>query len=422
MDLLTIVVPVYGQWAYTRDCLRSLRRCTPGRFYRVVVADGASPDETGTECGPLLAELFGDLGEHRRSAQRLSFAGACNLGAAGAASEYLFFLNNDTLLLPGWLDPLIAALRGESRPCVAAPLLLYPEIQDVPDWPLAGRVQHAGIALDPNKHPVHPFHGFPAGHPAVRRRRRLQAVSGAAMLVPRRLFEDLGGFYEGFRNGSEDLDLCASVRRRGGRCLYEPQSVLYHYSGATPGRYAHVRDNATLLNKRCRDAFVPDLQRLAGSHGFILALNEWLEIVVREQAVEQDETVEDSCTQGGGDPLRGLLALLERRPLLESAYVKLANQQKVFEEYGDAARTLQVRAFLFPGVASFRAAGAACAQVHDQAGVSRWRAREQAAQERLADLPGLLGQARAALDWFSGNGQDEMKNMYLQWIENVKNK
>jgi len=421
VDLLTIVIPVHGQWSYTRDCLQSLREHTPGRFYRVVVADGGSRDETASCCGPLLAELFGERGEHCRVSERLSFARACNLGAKEASSDYLLFLNNDILLLPGWLEPLLIALRNEPRAGVAAPLLLYPGADVVPDWPLAGRVQHAGIALDPNKHPVHLYHGFPAGHPAVRRPLRLQAVSGAALLVPRQLFHELGGFHEGYRNGSEDLDFCAAVRAAGGRCLYEPRSMLLHYSGATPGRYEHVQDNARLLNARCMQRFIPDLHRLAQGDGFSPALNEWLEVYLREAAPEGKMAGEPAtATPRNGKTESQLREWLERRPLDQNAYVDLAALQHGAGDLVAAARTLQVRAFLFPGLTAFSQALQACLALGDEGGVARWRSREQAGLARLRQLPRLLEQARDASDWFDRPGQEEIRDLYLGWIEHAE--
>lgn len=420
MDLLTVVIPVHGGWALTRRCLESLAAHTPGGFWRVVVADGASPDETADACAPLLAALVGERGEHRRAPRRLSFAEACNLGARGSASELLFFLNNDTLLRPGWLEPLLTTLRDESRVGVVAPRLLYPG----PDEPgavasplpacLAGRVQHAGVALDPNKHPVHPYHAFPPEHPVVLRPLRLQAVSGAAMLLPRRFFEELGGFCEGFVNGSEDLDLCARLRARGLRCRYEPRSAFLHLGGGTPGRYEHMGANARLLNERCLGAFVPDLQRLAARDGFDVRLNAWLEPFLVE--AEHPNVPMDAPN---GDAA-ALTAHLEQRPLDPAGYAALA---RLLRRQGDAAglaRVQGLRAMFFPGPESCARAREACLAAGDAPGAGYWAERLESGRRLLADPRGLTARAREGAAFFRKAGEKKMEAVYLRWIASAE--
>ena len=67
-------------------------------------------------------------------------------------------------------------------------------------------VQHAGVVVGPNGHPRHLYRGFPGDHPAACRSRRLQMVTGAAMLVRRSVWNELGGLDTGFRNSYEDVD------------------------------------------------------------------------------------------------------------------------------------------------------------------------------------------------------------------------
>jgi thioredoxin-like negative regulator of GroEL len=70
------------------------------------------------------------------------------------------------------------------------------------------------------------------------------------MLVRREVFESVGGFDEGYRNGFEDVDLCLKIREQGWQIIYRPDSVLYHLESQTPGRKAHDKDNAKRLVQR----------------------------------------------------------------------------------------------------------------------------------------------------------------------------
>jgi GT2 family glycosyltransferase len=59
------------------------------------------------------------------------------------------------------------------------------------------------------------------------------AVTGAMLCVDRRLFEDVGGFDEGYWYGYEDVDLCLKVRQKGRSVIYSPDAVAEHHESAT---------------------------------------------------------------------------------------------------------------------------------------------------------------------------------------------
>jgi tetratricopeptide (TPR) repeat protein len=88
------------------------------------------------------------------------------------------------------------------------------------------------------------------------------------MLVRRDVFEQVGRFDEGFKNGFEDVDLCLKIRERGWRIVYRPDSVVYHLESQTPGRKTHDRDNARrLLERWSQKWWIPDEDALYLSDG-----------------------------------------------------------------------------------------------------------------------------------------------------------
>ena len=88
------------------------------------------------------------------------------------------------------------------------------------------------------------------------------------MLVRRDVFEEVGRFDEGFKNGFEDVDLCLKIRERRWRIVYRPDSVVYHLESQTPGRKTHDRDNARrLLERWSRKWWIPDEDALYLSDG-----------------------------------------------------------------------------------------------------------------------------------------------------------
>ncbi|MDO9117773.1 MAG: glycosyltransferase [Nitrospira sp.] len=232
----SIIIPVWNKLELTRQCLVALGPATEDVSFELIVVDNHSTDGTPE----FLASLGGDV-RIITNDENLGFAKACNQGAAVATGEYLVFLNNDTIPLKGWLSALVDEVRTQPDVTVVGSKLLY---QD-------GTIQHAGVAIDRNNlTPYHIYNGFAADHPAVNKRRELNAVTAACLLIRRTAFADLGGFDEGYLNGFEDVDLCLRVREKQGRIIYQPHSVLYHLESQTPGRKQHDQSNANRLHQR----------------------------------------------------------------------------------------------------------------------------------------------------------------------------
>ena len=232
----SVIIPVWNRCELTRDCLTALAKTTEGLSWELIVVDNNSTD--GTQA--FLSSLGGDV-QVIRNQENLGFAKACNQGAQAARGKYLVFLNNDTVPLDGWLRALVAEVDGHPEVGIAGSKLLYGD----------GTVQHAGVVfLRSQLSPYHIYSKASADLPAVNVRREFQVVTGACMLVRSQLFNELGGFHEGFRNGFEDVDLCLRAREKGYRVVYQPRSVLYHLESQTPGRKLHEADNARLLRER----------------------------------------------------------------------------------------------------------------------------------------------------------------------------
>ena len=190
------------------------------------------------------------------------------MGAKQAAGRYLFFLNNDTLLSPGWEAPLSGRFSyGTGNLGAAGPLLLYPD---------SDRIQHIGISFDPALSAQHLYEHFPADHPLIRKRRKLKALTAAALMIPKGLFESLGGFHEEYVNGFEDMDLCLRLNSQGKTLTCIPESVVYHYGSRTPGRFDKDDANGALLSKRCGSLILPDLHAWADEDGYRLRVTPWL--------------------------------------------------------------------------------------------------------------------------------------------------
>lgn len=237
---VSIVIPVFNKVEYTERCLEALAQNTPADLFEVIIVDNASSDGTSA----LLDRLEGDVAIHRNS-QNLGFARACNQGAQRSRGKYIVFLNNDTLPQAGWLEALLEEAEQDSRIGIVGSKLLYPD---------SGRIQHAGIGWI-NGLPDHPYRHADKDAEEVSRPRDLDMVTGACLLIRKDLFNEVGGFDEGYLNGVEDIDLCLQVRRLGYRVRYTPKSVLFHFEGVSEGRFAHVTPNLKRFFERWHGCF-----------------------------------------------------------------------------------------------------------------------------------------------------------------------
>ena len=153
------------------------------------------------------------------------FAVACNQGARDSGAAWLAFVNPDCFVEPDSLSRMRARAGSSGDALVGADLVGEDGVRDAaarrrdPDFvAMLGDRSRArlGIAAD-DAQPL----------------QRVDAVSGALMLLPRALFERLGGFDEGYRLHAEDLDLCRRIRDFGGRVAIDNQVQVLHVRGVS---------------------------------------------------------------------------------------------------------------------------------------------------------------------------------------------
>ncbi|MDT7602628.1 MAG: hypothetical protein QOF61_625, partial [Acidobacteriota bacterium] len=218
----SIIIPVFNKAEFTFQCLRSLAREINADDAEVIVVNNASTDETNE----LLAR-FGDFVRIITNVENRGFVDACNQGAQVARGQYLVFLNNDTVVLPGWLDELTQTIEADDSIGAVGSMFLYPD----------GRIQEAGAIVWRDGAAFHYGWGGAPDDPRYSFARDVDYCSGASLLIRRDLFERLGGFDRRYAPAYyEDADLCFGVRAAGFRVRYQPLSRVLHYEGATAGK------------------------------------------------------------------------------------------------------------------------------------------------------------------------------------------
>lgn len=222
MNPTSLVIVTYNSAAHLGACLAAVAALHGAGDIDLVVVDNGSADAS-----PAIAA-------HHPGArlllqgENLGFAGGVNRGIAAARSPVVALLNPDALPQPDWLAQLVAAF-DDPQVAVAGSKVLGPD----------GRIQSVGSTLDaPLMLSAHRGDGE-ADTGQYDTPVDVWAAHGAAMAVRRAVWEELGGFDEGFFPAYwEECDFGERARRAGHRVVVAPQAAVRHAEASSTGKYS----------------------------------------------------------------------------------------------------------------------------------------------------------------------------------------
>jgi GT2 family glycosyltransferase len=248
---VSIVIPAFGEHLHTYSCVKSIVAHTPQGEYEVVVVDDCSAD-------PVSSALAAVQGWHLlRNESNLGFVRSCNRGASAARGSIVVFLNNDTLVTPGWLEALVAPL-ADVRVGLVGAKLIYPD----------GRLQEAGGIVWREGVCSNFGRDDDPGKPEYNYVRVVDYCSGACIAIRRQDFRTLDGFDTHFAPSYyEDTDLAMRVRATGKDVIYQPAASVVHFEGATSGidlKIGHKRYQAVNQTK-----FLERWKSVLAAHGTV---------------------------------------------------------------------------------------------------------------------------------------------------------
>ncbi len=226
-----------------RDHAQDLKRCLTSIFEKstyenyeiIIVENGSTEEETKRYYKEVTSGPYKDrvsVVEYKYAeGEAFNYSRINNFGVSKARGEYILLLNNDTEVISlNWIEELLMYAQRDDVACVGGKLY-YPD----------KTIQHAGIVIGLGAHRT-------AGHVHYRQRREnlgymgrlcyaqnMSAVTGACLMVKKRIYDELGGLDETFEVSLNDVDFCLRCRQKNYLNVFTPFAELYHYESLSRG-------------------------------------------------------------------------------------------------------------------------------------------------------------------------------------------
>ncbi len=235
MDCLCVAIIILN-WNGVEDtleCLDSLKKITYPNYEVIVVDNGSEGDDVKT-----LKQGFGDYAHIIGNDRNYGFAEGNNIGIRYALNAfdpaYLLLLNNDMVIAPDFLGELVRVAEGEARVGIVGPKVYYYDFEGRKDvlWYAGGKIKRWG------RYVYCHIGGDKDDLPQYQTISNVDWVTGSAMMIKRRVIEELSLLNPRYFFGSEDVEYCIRARKHGFKIVYVPGARVWHKVGKSRNRYA----------------------------------------------------------------------------------------------------------------------------------------------------------------------------------------
>ena len=231
---VTIIILSADDVRITFQCLEALFKRTYYSPLEVLVVDNGSDPEQGRKLTKEILKYKGSRIKILRNEKNLGYARANNQAALEASGELLVFLNNDVVVTPSWLPPLVSFMMKNRNNAACQPKLRSFVEREYFDY--AGG---AGGFLDMFGYPFTRGRVFDCIEKDVGQYDKPTEItwaSGSCMVVRTDLFLEEHGFDEYFFSYMEEIDLCLRLKRKGYSIYCLPETCVYHYGAYTSNK------------------------------------------------------------------------------------------------------------------------------------------------------------------------------------------
>ena len=223
------MIPNKDHYEDLKRCITSIIEKSSYDNYEIIVVENNSTDD----------EIFRYYEELRKNSQvrivtyegDFNYSRINNFGVSKARGEYLLLLNNDTEVITlDWMEELLMYAQREDVGAVGAKLY-YPD----------KTIQHAGVVIGLGAHRTagHTHYRVSSNNLGYMGRlcyvQNMTAVTGACLMIKKKIYDELGGLDESFAVSLNDVDFCLRIREAGYLNVFTPFAELYHYESASRG-------------------------------------------------------------------------------------------------------------------------------------------------------------------------------------------
>lgn len=225
---VSIVIPNMDHIEVLRTCIDSILDKTTYENYEIIIIENNSKNE----------ETFSYYRELEKNScvkivnwiGKFNYSAINNFGVQQAVTgEYIILLNNDIeVITPDWIEQMLMFAQRTDVGAVGA-MLYYPD----------ETIQHAGVILGVGGVAGHSHKNFNRGSYGYMSRativQNLSAVTFACVMIPRNVWDEVGGLDESFAVAFNDVDMCMRIRKAGYLIVWTPYAELYHYESKSRG-------------------------------------------------------------------------------------------------------------------------------------------------------------------------------------------
>lgn len=232
--MVSILIPNKDSAEVLSRCISSIFEKTSYNNFEIIIIENNSTAKETFEFYDKVTNAYSNVRVvHWKD--EFNYSKINNFGVSFSRGDYILLLNNDIeVISSNWLTSMVGyALRPEVG--IVGTKLLYPD----------NTVQHAGVttpfskSLNEVSGPFHVFANIDSHDPGYQNRaifsQDVSMVTGACLLVDRKVYEEVGGLSERYAVAYNDIDFCLKVRKKGYLVVYDANVSLYHYESFSRG-------------------------------------------------------------------------------------------------------------------------------------------------------------------------------------------
>lgn len=234
----SIITVNYNQADVTIEMLQSVYDSQNAVDAEIIVVDNGSTPENASRISKAFPEV-----KVLRSDKNVGFAGGNNLAIKEATGQFLFLVNNDTIFTPGLVSTLISTFQQTPNLGIVCPQINY--------YQPPTRIQFAGFT------PIHFItcrNSCIGAHKTDHGQWRNQILPtafphGAAMMVSRKIIEEVGLMSEVFFLYYEEMDWAEQIKKHGFRLLVNTHALIYHKESVSTGKNSPLKEYFMIRNR-----------------------------------------------------------------------------------------------------------------------------------------------------------------------------